>query len=57
LDRSAVFVSLAGLVGSLLPPLIGGSGAHALAESVATWPELPEAIKAGILAMVKAAAK
>jgi hypothetical protein len=29
----------------------------ALAAVVDTWPELPEAIKAGILAMVKAAAK
>ena len=27
-----------------------------LAEIVAAWPELPEAIRAGILAMVKAAA-
>jgi len=28
-----------------------------LASEAAAWPELPEAIKAGILAMVKAAAK
>jgi hypothetical protein len=28
-----------------------------LATVVAAWPELPEAIKAGILAMVQAAAK
>ena len=28
-----------------------------LAEIVAVWPELPEPVKAGVLAMVKAAAK
>jgi hypothetical protein len=37
-DRSAVLVSLAGFVGGLQPPLIGGSGADALAESVAAGP-------------------
>ena len=46
---------MAGLVGGLLPSPTGGSGAHALADFAAARPELPEAIKAGILAMVKAA--
>jgi hypothetical protein len=45
---------MAGLVGGLLPSPTGGSGAHALADFAAARPELPEAIKAGILAMVKA---
>jgi hypothetical protein len=38
-------------------PLTGSSGAHTLADFVVAWPELPEAIRAGIVAMVKAASK
>jgi hypothetical protein len=48
-------VLMAGHIGGLLPPPNGGSGAHGLANLVAAWPELPEAIRTGILAMVKAA--
>ena len=38
-----------------IEPPLNGSDDPDLAAVVAAWPELPEAIKAGILAMVKAA--
>jgi hypothetical protein len=48
---------MAGLIGVLSPLQSIGTRAHEVDDLVAAWPDLPEAIKAGILAMVKAAAK
>jgi hypothetical protein len=48
---------MAGLVGGLLAPPTRGSSAHAVADFMAAWLRLPEAISVSILAMVKAASK
>ena len=48
---------MAGLVGGLMhPPTIGIRG-HGVADFVDVWPEPPEVIRSGILAMGKAASK
>jgi hypothetical protein len=48
---------MAGLIGGLSSLQSIGTGAHEVDDLMAAWPELTEAIKAGIVAMVKAASK
>jgi hypothetical protein len=54
--KSGAVSPVSGLADAHTPPAGGEPGQGDLAQVIAAWPDLPEPIKAGILAMIKASA-